>query len=495
MVLMVTVVQRTVGFGRGVLFCRWLDPEELGHWEMAYGFLLLAAPVAVLGLPGSFGRYLDRYRQRGQLRLFLWRTGLWTTLLATSAIGVLVWRRDLVARVVFGDSSQTGLALAAIACLAVVILHHFLEAVFSGLRLFRVVSAQQFAHSMTFAALALTLLSFWSPSAVGVVAGYAGGCLVASVGVLAWSAWRFRDGDDVAQAIAAERPSQRDFWSPLMRFAIWIWVSNLLTNLFAIVDRYMILHCGRFTPTEALEQVGHYHTSMIVPALLISIANLLVGTLTPHFSHDWESGRRRAVGVQLSTTIRLASAAMIAAGCGVLLVCPTLFRLAFEGKYDTGLAVLPWTVTACVWFALLLVAQTYLWCAEKSRRAALPLAIGLTTNVALNLALLPAWGLKGAVAATAISTLIALLAQLEVNRRCGMPLGRTTLLMVLAPALLVLGADGAIAAGSIVLSVAALRGVLLSPRQTKRLTTAIQNRLGRLWPTASLTHSHARTTH
>ena len=79
--LVVSVVQRTIGFGRGVLFCRWLTPEELGQWEMAYSFLLLAAPLVVLGLPGSFGRYLERYRQRGQLRTFLRRATIWTATL------------------------------------------------------------------------------------------------------------------------------------------------------------------------------------------------------------------------------------------------------------------------------------------------------------------------------------------------------------------------------------------------------------------------------
>jgi O-antigen/teichoic acid export membrane protein len=62
--LAANIVQRSVGFGRGILFCRWLTPDELGTWEMAYSFLLLAAPVVVLGLPGSFGRYLERFRQR-----------------------------------------------------------------------------------------------------------------------------------------------------------------------------------------------------------------------------------------------------------------------------------------------------------------------------------------------------------------------------------------------------------------------------------------------
>ena len=52
MLLVANMVQRSVGFGRGVMFCRWLSPDELGAWDMAYSFLLLAAPVVVLGLPG-----------------------------------------------------------------------------------------------------------------------------------------------------------------------------------------------------------------------------------------------------------------------------------------------------------------------------------------------------------------------------------------------------------------------------------------------------------
>ena len=74
--LVATVLQRLVGFVREVLFCRWLDAEQLGQWDMAFGFLMVAAPLAVLSLPGTFGRYVERYRQQGQLRRFLRRTAL-----------------------------------------------------------------------------------------------------------------------------------------------------------------------------------------------------------------------------------------------------------------------------------------------------------------------------------------------------------------------------------------------------------------------------------
>ena len=86
--LVANIVQRSIGFGRGILFCRWLSPDELGTWDMAYSFLLLAAPVVVLGLPGSFGRYLERYRQRGQLRTFLRRATIWTFVLTIAALRI-----------------------------------------------------------------------------------------------------------------------------------------------------------------------------------------------------------------------------------------------------------------------------------------------------------------------------------------------------------------------------------------------------------------------
>lgn len=436
--LVVNVVQRTVGFGRGVLFCRWLEPEALGHWEMAYGFLLLAAPLAVLGLPGSFGRYLVRYRDLGQLRLFLRRTATWTFALGMVAIAIVLANRAAFARLVFGDPQYGSLVAIVAACLAAVIVHHFLEAVFAGLQLFRVVSAMQFCQSMVFAAAALSLLVYWRTAADSIIVGYAAGCVVSSAGVLVWAFARGVTKQDALEFSAA--PSHREFWPPLMRFAAGVWVANLLCNLFAVVDRYMILHYGAYTNENALQQIGNYHTACIVPVLLVSVANLLVGAITPHLSHDWERGDRTRVAQRLNRMLQLVALAMLAGGVGVLCFCPWLFALAFDSKYAAGLAVLPWTAASCVWFSLLLIAQTYAWCAERTRDAAWPLAIGLAANVLLNLAWLPTWGLAGAVAATAVATLVALYSQLALNERLGMTLAPATLAVCLSPALLIGGA-------------------------------------------------------
>lgn len=475
--LLVNVVQRSIGFGRGVLFCRWLDPESLGHWDMAYGFLLLAAPVAVLGLPGCFGRYIERYRQRGQLRTFIMRTCIWTFGLAALAIAGLVGFRAPFAYLVFGEQEQQALLLLVVAALAAVILHHFLEAVFAGLRLFRFVSAMQFAQSMLFAAISLTLLATWRSDAHSVVAGYGLACLLSSCGMLLWSRRLNSEPGDASTA-----DPHREFWPPLLRFAVWVWITNVLSNLFSVIDRYMIVHYSGLPADEALGLVGYYHTSMLVPVLLISVANLLAGAMTPHLSHQWELGDQRGVAQCIGLSLKLAALGMFAAGIGVLWFTPTLFHFAFGGKYDAGLQVLPWALASCVWFSLLLVSQTYVWCAEKTRQACLPLALGLVGNVVLNLILLPRLGLQGAVMATALATCLALATQLFVNSRQGMQLGREVWLICLTPFGLVAGGEMALSVGAVIALVALGTNAFLTSTERSEMFELLAARASRFLP-------------
>ena len=125
--LALTVVQRLVGFVRAVLFCRWLDAEQLGLWDMAFSFLLLAAPLSVLAIPGAFGRYLEHYRQRGQLRTFLRRTMLACGGLALAAFAGILLPRRWFSVLVFGSEDQSDLVALAAGCLVAVIAYNFLD--------------------------------------------------------------------------------------------------------------------------------------------------------------------------------------------------------------------------------------------------------------------------------------------------------------------------------------------------------------------------------
>jgi O-antigen/teichoic acid export membrane protein len=415
--LAVNLIQRTIGFGRGVLFCRWLSPDELGQWEMAYSFLLLAAPVVVLGLPGSFGRYLERYRQRGQLRAFLRRASVWTAVLSGLALMVLLAAQERFSNVIFGRPDRQWLVLLLAVSLAAVILHHFLEALFAALRKFRIVSTMHFFQSLLFALISLSLLWCWRSAAESIIVGYGLACLASAVGALVWNVRGLAD-----LAPPGEAPSHGEFWPPLMRFAVWVWVTNMLCQLFAVIDRYMLVHYSGLDSVAALAEVGHYHASRILPLLFLSIADLLSGVVLPYLSHDWEAGRRERVSQRLNLVLKFSSLATLAGGIVVMAAAPLLFHVAFEGRYDGGFAVLPFTLTYCSWYGLLLVAQTYLWCAERMKTGLVPLACGLVVNTVCNYFLIPHWGLKGAVVSTTLATGLALTVLYAINHRTGMKL-------------------------------------------------------------------------
>jgi O-antigen/teichoic acid export membrane protein len=463
--LAVTVVQRTVGFGRGILFCRWLSPEELGEWDMAYGFLLLASPLVVFGLPGSFGRYLERYRQRNQLRTFLYRASVWTALLTATAVGLLLVAANEFSQLIFGHADARGLMPLVAISLAAVILHHFLEALYAALRKYRIVSTMHFCQSLTFAGISLVLLVWWRSAVESVIVGYGLACLLSAVGALAWTR-----RDLCTAAVRGDVPSHASFWPPLVRFAIWVWVTNLLCHLFAILDRYMLVHYSGLDNATALAQVGNYHASRIVPLLFLSVADLLAGVVLPYLSHDWESGNKERVAQRVNLVLKFSSFTMLAGGGVVLFAAPLLFEYAFDGRYDEGLAVMPATLTYCTWYGLLLIGQTYLWCAEHMKSGTIPLVAGLAVNFLLNLAMIPIWGLQGAVLSTTISTGVALAALFAINHRFGMPLDRGVLLFSLAPAAL---------CGGPWASVLTLCAILFAMRWSRTLFTDIERELFR----------------
>jgi O-antigen/teichoic acid export membrane protein len=236
---------------------------------------------------------------------------------------------------------------------------------------------------------------------------------------------------------------QRSLWSKLAPFAVCVLAINLLANLFGLVDRYMIVHYSGGTAEEALAIVGQYHSSRVVPLLLVSITTLLATILTPHLSHDWESGRRRRVSIRLNVFLKLSAFALTAVSVAVLFAAPLLFDVALGGKFSDGRAVLPLTLTYCAWFSMLLVAQRYLWCAEKAGLASLALLAGLLLNIGLNRLLLPRFGLSGAVLATAVANLAALTLIVWFARLAGFRANLGTWAVLALPAAVCLGPAGA----------------------------------------------------
>lgn len=439
--LALTVVQRGVGFLRAVLFCRWLDADQLGQWDLCFNWLMLLAPLAVLGLPGSFGRYVDHFRQRGQLRAFLARVSVLSAGLAIVAVGLIAWHREAVTAWIFGSAGNANLTVLVVASLGAVIAFNFLISLFTALRQYRAISRIQLAQTLLFAALGIALLRYWQPRAESVVIAFGVSSMVTAAGAM----WALR-------AIWRELPRTREplsygnLTAKLAPFAFWLWVTNWASNAFEMVDRWMIVHYGGLDSATALEAVGQYHSARVMPLLLIGIADLLANMLTPHLSSDWEAGRRTRVSERLNFVLKLAGIGLSIAAVGVLWISPALFHLALQYKFAGGEAIVSWALTCAVWTGLALIGFNYLWCAEKSRWVSLTLAAGLIVSVSLNLALLPHFGLLGAAWSATAARLVSLVVLAVLLRHYGMALDARLLPLAAAPALLPLGGLATLAA-------------------------------------------------
>ncbi|MDP6555234.1 MAG: oligosaccharide flippase family protein [Pirellulaceae bacterium] len=447
MLIFLTVLQRSVGLVRNVWFCRVLEDDELGRWSLAYNFLLLMAPLIVLGLPGSFGRYVERYRQRGQLRPFLWRTGVVCVIAATACYLGMRLRADVIAHVVFGDASRVDLVHMLVTTLILVTTFNFLVELLTSLRLVRFASTMQLASSLGFAVFGILLLS-WTPlREEAVMMAYAGGALLAALFgmvVVVWY-WRCLPPD------AAPLP-QRALWSVLLPFAGWIWTGNLFSNCFEVADQFMLKYFSGLPAIAADSLVGQYYSSRVIPMLLISVATMLAGSLLPHLTRDWEAGNRDSARRRLNTFTKLAAITFTVGAAGCLIASPVLFTWALRGKYDAGLAVLPGTLAYCTCYGIGCIAMNYLLCAEKAKLVSLALVCGLTINVGMNYLLAPQFGLIGVVVATIIANVAALVLIFWMSSLAGMRWQTSTLVATALPLSLPLGGLPALAIVAIVLA-------------------------------------------
>ena len=434
MLFALTVVQRMIGFLRGVLFCRWLDAEQLGQWDLAFGFLMLAAPLAVLGLPGSYGRYLEYYRQRGQLKPFLRRSGAGILVLTILAVAAVAAGRRWFSEVIFGTPDNTGLVLLIAVGLGVVILDNAFCSLYTALRQVRFVSLTQFVNSLVFAVLGVGLLLMWSAQTVSVVVAFAvASCCTMAMAMFRWShIWR------ALPAAEAVLPG-RSLWTRLAPFAFWLWVTNWLSNAFNLVDRFMIVHYSGLPAADALNLVGQYHTARIFPVLFVGVAELLAAVITPHLSADWDRGQRAEVSRRLGLILKVLSLGLVAASLAVLVIAPVLFDRVWQDRYADGLLVLPWALVCAVWTGLTVVSFNYLWYAEKSRLIGASLAVGLALNVAMIPPLLGSLGLLGAVLSTAAARLVILCLVWSFARWHGMQIDRGLVLAAALPIAICLG--------------------------------------------------------
>lgn len=265
MMLGLTLIQRALGFFRGIWFCRMLDDTSVGQWAMVFGFLILIAPVMMLGLSGAMPRFVERYLQAGQLPAFIKRV-----VVGVSIGGGLVFVAMAISPQAFGwlvfrsPSNNLLIASLAFAILALFVFNFTLDLV-SSPRQVRLNSIMQFIQGVGFTASSIVALAYGG----GVVSLLV--CFGVST-VLGMLPERILRKGLSGLPVATASFDSRSMWKSLIPYAIALWTINLLTNLFELADRYIILHYTAGGEAIAQAAVGQYHSGRLVPTLIGNIA-------------------------------------------------------------------------------------------------------------------------------------------------------------------------------------------------------------------------------
>jgi len=462
--LVTNVLQRGIGFARNLAICHFLSQQQLGMWALATSFFLMGAPLAVVGLPGTFGRFAETYRSYGHLKHFV------VTLMAVSLCGLIAMSLCMMAMpnatssLIFGSPQDMLTMLSLCIALGCIALFNAGTELMNGLRRSKIVSSMHAVNSLALTAIGLAALIIW-PDWRTMVFAFAASALIGLIPSLPV----FLDRAYWTTS-SNEKFSQSKMWRRIAPYAANIWFFNAITNTFDVVDRMMLLHWSSATESSEAGQslIGQLYSGKLLPVLLASVSLMFSGILLPYLVRDWESNRRQRVVQFLRSSITVGTILVVGASIGAMLVAPTLFQWLFANKYAEGLAVMPLALVSVCWMAVALNLHNYFWCAERGRVLAMIALGSLIVNIFANALLIPPMGLRGALTGSMLATGFDLFGTILVMRILGANMRRNSCLILLLPLTL---AGGALAA-TLVWS-----GVVIACSRTHWILSADEKRL------------------
>lgn len=435
--LLLTVGQKLIGFVRSIIMCRLLSPEELGTWSMLQTLVLTVSPIVLLSIPACFGRYFAMYRQRGQLASFVKQSSI----LCSIGLGVglvALWSfRDPIAHFALGNRQLGHLVVYASLALIPFAMFSFLSEMLLALRYGRAASRANFLSTITLTIFSLGFLLYFPPTAVVMLAAF--GLSFAIPLVLCLGTYRSALHELPANT---NRLAWGPTWVWMFPIILMFWFSDLLSNLFFTIDKYMIVNLARVPTQNVLAEIGAYEAMHVLTGIFFAVSVWIGKTLLPYMAKEWEDGRPREVSVQANLSIKLVGFASLAAGVVMISFAGPLCHLLFQGKYDSAVYLIPYLVYFYVGCGTTIMLMNYYWCAGIAAWSTIPLTLGLIVNCVMNWFLIPEYGVEGAAIGTTCGMVCQVISLLAIAAWRGLGLDPGVIGFLLASSVVVVDRTG-----------------------------------------------------
>lgn len=472
-IILAARIVRMVAQGALVLLLTrvFLSPSEYGLLFFAVSILGVAVIFANLGLGRSAGRYMTSYRESdpGQVPHIL-RTTLGYNVCTIALVGaaLLVFSADIAAYL--GEPTLEPLLLLGVVYVAGESLVTFTTMSFQGFNKLRWSAAVSIISNVAQILLIIGLL-LAGLDTVGALLGYAiSYALAAGVGLVA--IYRITKRYTTAEGV---EPGLR---RRILEYSIPLTATRCANVLDRRID--IVLVGALLNPVA----VGYYVLGKQISSFLISPATALGFTVAPTYGEQRANGNDEQAGRMYETTLTYTLLLYLPAAVGIVIVAEPTVRYVFGTDYLGAVPVIQVLSVFVVLQSVTNISNDALDYLGRARERALVKAGTSTANFALNLALIPIFGVVGAATATVATysayTLINIyLVYVEFPLRVGQ-LSRTVatiagISLIMAVAVIavrphvtnVLWLSGAIALGGIVWGALAIASGLLDLDQVR----------------------------
>jgi O-antigen/teichoic acid export membrane protein len=361
------------------VYTRFLSPADYGLIETLIALSAVLTVLLAAGVKSAFFRfYFDESEEAGQRRVV--RTSFWfTMLMGTAGLAGGLALGGPISQLLFATADHADLVRAAFVGLWA---HVNYEQMTS---LFRVEQRSTAYLIATLVNLGLTvaatllLVVVWEVGPIGVIVGNFTGTLLVYAGLLSYRREQL--------GLELDRPLLREmnrFGLPLVPSALFLWALNFS-------DRFFLVRLAG--PRE----VGLYSIGVrLASAIILLLAAFR--TAWPAFAYSIEDDREAARTYSYVLTYLVLITSWMALALGVL--APWLVQLlTTEDFYSAERVVAPLAFAAAA-FGGYIVVVIGIGRARRTRSNWIITGIAAAVNVALNIALIPEFGMMGAAVAT-----------------------------------------------------------------------------------------------
>jgi O-antigen/teichoic acid export membrane protein len=361
------------------LYTRYLSPADYGQVETLVALTTVLAIVLRMGIASAFFRFWFDAKTPAEHRTVL-RTSFWFTMaMATAGLAVLVALAGPVSDLLFGTDAAADLVIASGVALWAGMNYEQLTSVFRVEQRPSAFVAASLANVVLTIGATVTLVVVFEQGPLGVIVGNFTGTLLVYLALLGFR--REQLGLELSRPLLRE---MNRFGLPLVPSALFLWATNFS-------DRFFLVSLTDTT------EVGLYSVGVrIASAMVLLLTAFRMAWPAFAYSIEDDGEARRTYAFVLSYLVAIASWAAL----GLAVLSPWLVAWLAAPSFAESSRVVGPLAFAAVALAGYVVVVIGIGRTKRTRFNWVVTGAGAAVNVALNLALIPRYGMMGAAVAT-----------------------------------------------------------------------------------------------